>query len=214
MKKIKEIGLLIIFIILTSVSIITVKNKMQENSLKEDTTLEEVAVETEYVEDMTEKNAFINLDNKEEKKEEVKQVKQEKLQVKGDAIAVVDIPSIKLRAQVKDGTDNETLKRYAGRFDGSALPGQDGNFSIAAHNNVQTELFRNLHKAKKGVKITVLTKTHQYVYEVKSINKIKPNQVEVIDNDFSKKEITLITCSDFTKTRTVVKGTLVSTNEI
>ena len=128
--------------------------------------------------------------------------------------AVLDIPSVGIRGKIIEGTDDTTLKNYIGMFKGSSLPGSYGNFCIAAHNNIYTEIFRNLHNVKVDDKVRVITKNYEYVYIVKSIDEIAPTQTEVLDQDYSKKEITLITCTDLGRTRIVVKGILMSQIEI
>ena len=41
-------------------------------------------------------------------------------------------------------------------------------YCLAAHNNIYTELFRDLHKVQVGDKVRIVTKTHEYVYTVTS----------------------------------------------
>ena len=139
---------------------------------------------------------------------------EEKISIEKGAIAVIDIPSVGIRGQVVEGTSDAVLKNYIGKFKGCANPGQYGNFSVAAHNNIYTEIFRNLHKVQIGDKIRVITKQYEYVYLVRSVNEIAPTQTEVLEPNYSKKEITLITCTDLGKSRIVVKGDLISQNVI
>ena len=132
----------------------------------------------------------------------------EPIVVAGGAIGVVDIPSINLRGQIYNGTDDETLKYYVGRFTTGVMPGEIGNFALAAHNNIYTELFRDLHKVEIGAKVRIVTRTKEYVYQVTSKNVISPTQVEVLAAS-KKKEITLVTCTNMGRERVVVKGELV-----
>jgi len=132
----------------------------------------------------------------------------EPIVVAGGAIGVVDIPSINLRGQIYNGTDDETLKYYVGRFTTGVMPGEIGNFALAAHNNIYTELFKDLHKVEIGAKVRIVTRTKEYVYQVTSKNVISPTQVEVLAAS-KKKEITLVTCTNMGRERVVVKGELV-----
>ena len=134
--------------------------------------------------------------------------KDDNIVVAGGAIGVVDIPSVSLRGQIYEGTDDETLKYYVGKFDTSVMPGEIGNFAIAAHNNIYTELFKNLHKVEIGDKVRIITKTKEYVYQVTSKNVITPTEVEVLAAS-KKKEITLVTCTNMGRSRVAVKGELV-----
>ena len=88
------------------------------------------------------------------------------------------------------------------------MPGEIGNFAIAAHNNIYTELFKNLHKVEIGDKVRIITKTKEYVYQVTSKNVITPTEVEVLAAS-KKKEITLVTCTNMGRSRVAVKGELV-----
>lgn len=129
--------------------------------------------------------------------------------VTGNSIAVLQIPSQNIKGIVKEGTDNATIKNYIGMFKGSALPGQPGNFSVAAHNNIYTEIFRNLNKVSIGDEVKVTTKTATYTYKITSKQTVTPTSIEVINNDTSKKEITLITCNYNASARIVLKGELI-----
>lgn len=128
--------------------------------------------------------------------------------VTGNSIAVLQIPSQGIKGIVKEGTDNQTLKNYIGMFKGAAMPGQVGNFSVAAHNNIYTEIFRNLNKVNIGDEVKVTTKTATYVYKITSKQTVKPTSIEVINNS-DKREITLITCNYNASARIVLKGELV-----
>lgn len=139
--------------------------------------------------------------------EEKKQVADE-VTVSGNAIAVIQIPSQGIKGVVKEGTDNQTLKNYIGMFKGSSLPGQVGNFSVAAHNNIYTEIFRNLNKVNIGDEVKVTTKDSTYTYKVTSKQTVSPTSIEVINNT-DKSEITMITCNYNASARVVVKGELI-----
>lgn len=128
--------------------------------------------------------------------------------VTGNSIAVLQIPSQGIKGIVKEGTDNQTLKNYIGMFKGAAMPGQVGNFSVAAHNNIYTEIFRNLNKVNIGDEVKVTTKAATYVYKITSKQTVTPTSIEVINNS-DKREITLITCNYNASARIVLKGELV-----
>ena len=121
----KEIVILVIFIAVTSFAIIEVKNLLNQEKVKSLT--EQLNITTSGGDKNN--NILANLAST-------------PLRVTGNAIAVLDIPEYSIRGQIVEGTDDETLKNYIGKFIGSADPGQIGNFSLAAHNNIYTELFR------------------------------------------------------------------------
>lgn len=190
----KEIVILIVFIAVASFAIIQVKNLLNQEKVKSLT--EQISVGSS-----SKDNIFAIL------KEDVP------LKVTGNAIAVLDIPTYGIRGQIVEGTDDETLKNYIGKFIGCAEAGQIGNFSLAAHNNIYTELFRNLHKVQIGDKVRIVTKTHEYVYTVTSTETVDPSRTDVLDAS-GKREITLITCTQAATKRIVVKGELISEREL
>ena len=194
--RIKEVIILIVFIAVTSFAIIEVKDLLNQEKVKSLT--EEIQVSGGN----TGNNIIAKL-----KGEDIP------LRVTGNAIAVLDIPQYSIRGQIAEGTDDETLKNYIGKFIGSADPGQIGNFSLAAHNNIYTELFRNLHRVHAGDKIRIVTKTHEYVYTVTSTETVDPTRTDVLEGS-NKREITLITCTQAATKRIVVKGELTSEREL
>lgn len=196
---ISDIIILIVIIVIVSIIAINVKDKLNQTELEKLDNVTDIAgtlddaVVVEGVESLPE---------------------EEKISLEKGAIAVIDIPSVGVRGQVVEGISDAVLKTYIGKFKESANPGQKGNFCVAAHNNIHTEIFRNLHKVQPNSEVRVITKDKEYVYRVKSINKIQPTQIEVLEANANLKEITLVTCADMAKTRIVVKGDLVSEKEI
>ena len=194
--RFKEVIILIIFIAVTSFAIIEVKDLLNQEKVKS------LTEELQLNGGSTNNNIIAKL-----KGEDIP------LRVTGNAIAVLDIPAYSIRGQIVEGTDEETLKNYVGKFIGSAEPGQIGNFSLAAHNNIYTELFRNLHKVQIGDKIRIVTKTHEYIYTVTSTQTVEPTRTDVLEGS-NKREITLITCTQAATKRIVVKGELTSEREL
>jgi sortase A len=194
--RFKEVIILVIFIAVTSFAIIEVKDLLNQEKVKS------LTEELQLNGGSTNNNIIAKL-----KGEDIP------LRVTGNAIAVLDIPAYSIRGQIVEGTDDETLKNYVGKFIGSAEPGQIGNFSLAAHNNIYTELFRNLHKVQIGDKIRIVTKTHEYIYTVTSTQTVDPTRTDVLEGS-NKREITLITCTQAATKRIVVKGELTSEREL
>lgn len=207
-RKIKEIILLIVFIVVVSFIAISIKEMLNKDETSDLTEASDIAktIDTNVND--------LNDNNKRDVVISDTQTIDEKITVPSGVFAVIDIPSVGIRGKVVEGTDDETLKNYIGMFKGCNLPGEYGNFSVAAHNNIYTEIFRNLYKVKAGEKVRVITKDYEYIYMVKTITEIMPTQTEVLEADYNKKEITLLTCTDLGRSRICVKGELVSQNEI
>lgn len=192
--KWKEILLLVIFIAVVSFTIINVKNLLKREEIKNIT--EAITTGSQNADSG---GFFASLYSSGDTE----------LKVTGNAIAVLDIPSRGIRGQVAEGIDDETLKNYIGHFESTAAPGEVGNCALAAHNNIHTELFANLHNVQIGDRIRLVTTTHEYTYRVTSKETIEPDNTEVLDGS-NKREITLITCTAATTKRICVKGELVS----
>lgn len=129
-------------------------------------------------------------------------------------IAILEIPSIKLKQPVVDGVTQDVIKYFLGRFKESAMPGKVGNFSVAGHNvSSYADAFTNLHKVSIDDKVIVTTKEGKFTYQIDNSFIVKPTQVEVLDNtDYEK--ITLITCTPDSKSRVVVTGKLIGREEL
>lgn len=194
----KELIILVIFIAVTSFAIIEVKNLLNQEKVKN---LTEGLNFTTSGNDDKGNGLLANL------------AENTPLRVTGNAVAVLDIPTYSIRGQIVEGTDEDTLKNYIGKFIGSADAGEIGNFALAAHNNIYTELFRNLHKVQIGDKVRIVTKTHEYIYTVTSTETVEPTRTDVLKGG-TKREITLITCTQAATKRIVVKGELTSEREL
>ncbi|MBO5477384.1 MAG: class D sortase [Clostridia bacterium] len=195
--RFKEVIILVIFIAVTSFAIIQVKNLLNQEKIKS------LTEQINFNGSNENENIFASF------------VKDENvpLRVVGNAIAVLDIADYSIRGQIVEGDDEETLKNYIGKIPGTADAGQIGNFCLAAHNNIYTELFRNLHKVQIGDKVRIVTKTHEYIYTVTSTEVVEPTRTDVLQAG-TKREITLITCTQAATKRVIVKGELTSEREL
>ena len=187
-----------ILLILIGVSIIgTVVYKKMVTSNKQNEVLE--SFENQLKEDNTnnESHEDVNLDS-----------------INGyTPIAILEIPSIRLKQPVVEGVTEDVIKYFLGKFPESAMPGEVGNFSVAGHRVSDfTDAFINLYKVKPGDKVIVTTKSGKYTYEVDESFIVEPEQVEVLDTaDYEK--ITLITCTIGSKRRVIVTGRLIDKSE-
>lgn len=193
--KKKEIIILVLFIIVVSAGAIFIKNVIRDKKQEKEI---EALINVEFKGEAGSNDVASG--SNETSDEDVK--------VTGNSIAVLQIPSQGIKGVVKEGTDNQTLKNYIGMFKGAAMPGQVGNFSVAAHNNIYTEIFRNLNKVNIGDEVKVTTKTSTYTYKITSKQAVSPTSIEVINNS-DKREITLITCNYNASARIVLKGELI-----
>jgi|HigsolmetaAR201D_1030396.scaffolds.fasta_scaffold06277_3 LPXTG-site transpeptidase (sortase) family protein len=103
------------------------------------------------------------------------------------------IPRIGISAIVREGTNEDVLRRAVGHIEGTALPGQHGNVGVAAHRDT---LFRALRNIRKNDTITFNTPWGEYYYQVESTRVVKPENVEVL-KPVGYEALTLVTCYPF-----------------
>jgi sortase A len=116
------------------------------------------------------------------------------LPAEGSVLGRVEIVRLNLSAIVREGVDQKTLSRAVGHLPYTALPGQAGNFAIAAHRDT---LFRGLKDIQKDDRIRFQSPAGNYTYEVISTRIVKPSDLSVIQPEGSKKLLTMITCYPF-----------------
>lgn len=125
----------------------------------------------------------------------------------GDEIGIIEIESINLKNAIVQSVDDEYLKYHVSHFEESVMPGEDGNFSLAGHSSYYyNQVFNNLHKVKVGDEIKIKTIDDEFIYIITEIMDVEAEDTYVLDQDMSKKEITLVTCTNSGKQRFIVKG--------
>lgn len=126
------------------------------------------------------------------------------------AIGIMKIPKLDLKVAIGEGVDNETLKYAVGHFDGTAMPGQKGNFAVAGHRSyTYSQYFNRLDEIKVGDEIEVQTKKGDFVYKVYETKVVEPTEVSVLDPT-KDATITLVTCTPVRVAthRLIIKGRL------
>jgi sortase A len=128
----------------------------------------------------------------------------------GEPVGRLSIPRLALDVVALEGVDDDTLRRGAGHFPGTALPGQVGNASFAGHRD---SFFRALRDVRSGDEVRVEAPDGDYLYRVTETRVVGPSEVGVID-PLGGSLLTLVTCHPFdwigpAPRRFVVRGTLV-----
>ncbi len=87
---------------------------------------------------------------------------------RGQATALVRIPAFgrSYVVPVHEGTDDEVLTRGYGHFEGSAGPGEVGNYALAAHRITHGEPLRRMPDLRPGDEVVVETRTATYTYRL------------------------------------------------
>lgn len=90
------------------------------------------------------------------------------------------IPKISLRTNVLSGTGPEILKKGAGHYEETPLPGEKGNCAIAGHRTMHGHPFRYLDDLIRGDEIIIYTADGKHVYRVTEKKVVKPTDLSVI----------------------------------
>ena len=122
-------------------------------------------------------------------------------------IAILKISSINLKAPIMLGEEN--LDYVVAKYRNSPNFGENGNTILAAHNNMKGSIFKNLYKVKIGDTVEVQKDNEVFKYKITQREIVEPNDPSLLTQDLSKKEITLITCTERSKKRLIIKGELI-----
>lgn len=143
------------------------------------------------------------------KNEEKKYIKEDvPLEYKGyTVVSKLEIPKIDLETYVLEKYLEETLNISVVKFYG-ANPNEIGNFCIAGHNFKNKNMFKNLKKLSVGDNLFIIDNDIGRVeYEIFDIYKVEPNDVAcLLQETNGKREVTLITCTNDSKERIIVKA--------
>jgi sortase A len=114
--------------------------------------------------------------------------------LEGAVLGRVQIDRLGLSAIVREGVDEKTLSRAIGHLPYTAMPGQTGNFAIAAHRDT---LFRALKDIRRGDRVSFQSDHGSYTYEVVSTKIVRPSDLSVVQPQGTDKLLTMITCYPF-----------------
>ena len=89
-----------------------------------------------------------------------------------------------------------------------AKPNTSGNFCIAGHNFKNKNMFHNLKNLSVGDNLLVIDNLVGKVeYEIYNVYKVLPEDVSCLSQETNgRKEVTLITCTNDSKERIIVKA--------
>jgi sortase A len=112
---------------------------------------------------------------------------------RGDVVAQLLIPRLRVSVMVFEGDDAGILKLGAGHIPGTALPLQNGNIAIAAHRDTY---FRPLRFIRPRDIITLKTPTGVTRFTVNDVEIVRPSDVKVLAQAQGR-DLTLVTCYPF-----------------
>ncbi|WOV88085.1 sortase [Sporosarcina oncorhynchi] len=126
-----------------------------------------------------------------------------------ERVMELEIPYIDMKQHVLDETTDTNLNIALTQIKPDQQPGI-GNFTIAGHRGYRDgRHFSNLAKVPAGEKVYLHVGDKTYIYEITDTSVIEPTQVDVLDDQAGRNEITMITCTVSGKQRVAVKGQLV-----
>jgi sortase A len=126
------------------------------------------------------------------------------------AIGIMKIPKLDLKVAIGEGVEDKTLKHAVGHFEGTAMPGEKGNFAVAGHRSyTYSQYFNRLDELDIGDDIIVKTKNAEFTYKVYEKKVVEPTEVSVLDKT-KDATVTLVTCTPIRVAthRLIVKGRL------
>ncbi|MQM28121.1 class E sortase [Glycomyces sp. NEAU-7082] len=96
----------------------------------------------------------------------------------GDAFARMWAPDIRAESwTLVEGTEPADIEYAPGRYLDGAMPGEQGNFTLAGHN--VPAIFQNIRDLEPGDKVVIETKDNFYVYEVQDSEVVNETQVDI-----------------------------------
>jgi len=112
---------------------------------------------------------------------------------RGDTLAELEIPRLRMSVVVFEGADEGILRLGAGHIQGTALPGGRGNIGIAAHRDT---FFRSLRNINRNDTIQLTTPAGVARYVVTETEIVRPTDIQVLAN-VPGRDLTLVTCYPF-----------------
>ncbi|HYT26496.1 MAG TPA: class E sortase [Actinomycetota bacterium] len=136
----------------------------------------------------------------------------------GAAVAIIQIPRIKVERVIVQGVGRADLKKGPGHVPSTVMPGQAGTFGVSGHRTTYGAPFFRLDELTRGDDIVIVTKASVFTYHVTGKRVVPPTDTAVLDNVQGaggrlKATITLTTCNPrfSAKQRLVVFGDLAAT---
>ena len=121
---------------------------------------------------------------------------------------MVKIPKINVNYPILSETSDALLKIAPCKFWGPN-PNEVGNFCIVGHNYRNNRFFSKVPKLDIGDSIEIMDLTGTTVtYKIYDMHNVDPTDVrDTTQKTDGKREVTLITCTDDSKERVVVRAT-------
>ena len=127
-------------------------------------------------------------------------MQQRHMSIQTEHIGKIKIPEIAVNLPIYKGTEEKVLQNGIGcMVEGSSLGGGKGAHSIlAGHRGLpHAELFLRLDELEMGDCFTLYVGERELIYEVCSIQVIRPDKTEVFQIQEEKDLVSLVTCTPY-----------------
>lgn len=125
-----------------------------------------------------------------------------------ETIGTISIPKINVNYPIFSKTSDELLKKSICKFHG-ANPNEVGNLCLVGHNYRNTKFFSKVPTLSMGDIVEIKDLSQRTIqYEVYDMHTVDPSDTkDTTQYTNGKKELTLITCTDDSEQRVIVKCT-------
>lgn len=116
------------------------------------------------------------------------------------------IPKINLETYILKEKSKEAMALCPVKWYGPEA-NENGNFCIAGHNYNKTYKFNKLKELEIGDKISLINYLGNIEYEIYDIYKVTPQEIYPLSQETNyQKELTIITCTDYSNKRIIIKA--------
>lgn len=198
----------IIVIAILGIMIWIVLEDTREKQIQKETIISNFETQRTNTKETTKKKENVGIEKNIETEEKVYPKEPIETEYKGYEVgSKLEIPSIKLETYVLQKYSTKALNVAVTKFWG-ANANQKGNYCIAGHNFQNRNMFFNLKKLKVGDKLSIIdNEVGRVEYEIYKIYQVIPEDVSCLSQDTNgKREVTLITCTNDSSKRIIVKA--------
>ena len=190
-KKIKISNILLLILVIIAIILIVTIGKIISNRNQNDENLKQIISQVN-------ENIQTNTNG------EIPYIEHEGYQV----IGTIQIPKIDLEYPILIETTEDSLKKSITRF-GDGKVNEVGNLCLAGHDYINNSMFGGINKLENGDEILITDLYGNTVtYTVFDKYTTNPDDTSVLESiDSTKREVTLITCSNGNKDRLIIRAT-------
>ncbi len=100
----------------------------------------------------------------------------------GEGFAIMYIPELgsDWEKPIIEGEGLDNLARGVAHYEGTAMPGEIGNLSIAGHRTTHGQPFHNLDRLEQGDVVIIETESNWYRYVIDDWEIVAPTEVDVV----------------------------------